>query len=161
MARCLCCVNAFRFCYRSFVLPQLRGTHSAVEPVICVSLQQRRLAVSKFQDTRTVTSLGCIETKSSRRTQCEPAHWCRIIQMTLRIILLSPSVYIYIHTHNRSLRLLHGSLLRSFHPQQTQNRGKPFTLRQPYTEPRSANLCPIHQHFWRSDYTSESNSHDT
>jgi hypothetical protein len=98
MARCLCCVNAFRFCYRSFVLPQLRGTHSAVEPVICVSLQQRRLAVSKFQDTRTVTSLGCIETKSSRRTQCEPAHWCRIIQMTLRIILLSPSVYIYTHT---------------------------------------------------------------
>lgn len=65
MARCLCCVNAFRCSFRPFVLPQLRDTHSAVEPVICVSLQQRRLAVSKFQDTRTVTSLGCIETKSS------------------------------------------------------------------------------------------------
>ena len=122
MARCLCCVNAFRCSFRSFVLPQLRGTHSAVEPVICVSLQQRRLAVSKFQDTRTVTSLGCIETKSSRRAAVRASpllqdHTNDITHYTP----FSLSLYIYphthththTHTHNRSLHLLHRSLLPS------------------------------------------------
>jgi len=96
MAHCLCCVNAFRCSFRSFVLPQLRGTHSAVEPVICVSLQQRRLAVSKFQDTRTVTSLGCIETKSSRRAVVRASPLVQ--DHTNDITLLSPSVYTHTHT---------------------------------------------------------------
>ena len=99
MARCLYCINAFRFSFRSHVLPQLRGTQSTVEPVICVSLQQRRLAVSKFQDTRTVTSLGCIETKSSRRATVRASplvqdHTNDITHYTP----FSLCIYIYIYT---------------------------------------------------------------
>ena len=103
MARCLCCVNSFWCSFRSFVLPQLRGTHSAVEPVICVSLQQRRLAVSKFQDTRTVTSLRCIETKSSRQAAVRASplvqdHTNDITHCTS----FSLSVYMYIYTHSHT-----------------------------------------------------------
>jgi hypothetical protein len=115
------------------------------------------LAVSKFQDTRTATSLACIETRSSRHAAVEESvlggrdHTNDITQYTL----LLPQ---YINTHNRSLRLVRRSFLQSFLQLRTQNRSKAFAPFQPHTDLRSANLCTIHQQSWRPGYTSEVNS---
>lgn len=92
------------------ILHSFHGTHhylrnSTVESVICVPPLWRRLAVSKFQDTRTVTLLGCIETKSSRRATLG----VRLMlgrDHTNDILLLNDithytpfSLWIYIYTH--------------------------------------------------------------
>jgi hypothetical protein len=132
---------------RSLPLPQMQGTHSAVEPVICVCLQQSRLAVSKLQDTRTVTSLGCIETKSSLS---EPAASAGSYKWHYTLYSFLPQhTHTLTHTHTQQEFTFSASKFPSKFPSTANS--KPWqTIYSPPTgtEPRSANLCPIHQQFW-------------